>query len=58
MNLKKLKLQYKIHIETLNKTQGFHTWKTLKNAIETALQNVKNGERIFSRDSEVETVLV
>lgn len=41
-------------IQTLNMTQGSHTWETLKNSIETTLSDVKNSERIFSRVKEVE----
>ncbi len=39
--------------EALNRTEGPSSWKTLKDLIEEVLTNVTNGEKIFSRNSEI-----
>ena len=41
-------------IQTLNEIRGSHDWKTCKKIIETNLELVENGERIFSRKKEVQ----
>jgi hypothetical protein len=40
-------------LKVLGNGSGFRTWKDVKNSIEIALKNVKNGERILARTSEI-----
>lgn len=41
-------------IIALNRNEGYASWKTLKILIEKVIHNVKGGERIFSRTTEIE----
>lgn len=40
-------------IQVLDSKEGLRSWKTLKASIESTLQNVENGNKIFSRQDEV-----